>query len=142
MGLYLMGEEKRYFYANITTDQWNFKKYFGAQAVTTERVMRILHLISSLGLFGAETVCLNLAKNIQASGYQSIIGAIQHNGSSKIEIIEKAKKSGIKTFVLKCTSGAYASIISLFVCVLDNTSGGSYRCDGRQGVGIRSHFLH
>ena len=64
--------------------------------------MKILHLISSLGLFGAETIALNLAGTVQGNGYESILCAIENSSNSKIDIIEQANKAGIETHILKC----------------------------------------
>jgi len=63
---------------------------------------RILHLISSSGLFGAENIVLTLGINIQNQKYYSIIGALQNTVDSKVEVIEKASESGVETFTLKC----------------------------------------
>ena len=67
-----------------------------------KKSVKILHLISSLGLFGAENIALTLGEKIQGGGYESVIGALQHSGHPKAEIVIKAEERGIKTFSLKC----------------------------------------
>lgn len=57
--------------------------------------MRILHLISSLGLFGAEQVLLNLAANMP--GVESRIGVLNNLHNPHLEAIAEAKRRGLKT---------------------------------------------
>ncbi len=59
--------------------------------------IRVLHLISSGGLFGAERVVLNLAAH--NNGVQAIVGAINNKHNPHLEIIEEAKHLGLGTIV-------------------------------------------
>ena len=66
-------------------------------------MLKVLHLISSSGFFGAESIVLTLGKNIRDAGFQSVIGALEdgrHNGN--IELVERAGKEGIETRTFKC----------------------------------------
>jgi glycosyltransferase involved in cell wall biosynthesis len=60
---------------------------------------KILHLISSGGLFGAERVVLNLA--CKSKEITSFVGAINNLHNPHLEIIEEAKKLGLKTIVFE-----------------------------------------
>jgi len=58
---------------------------------------RILHLVSSGGLFGAEKVILNLARH--SGGRVSFAGALKNQHNPHLEIIEEAKRIGINTAI-------------------------------------------
>ena len=59
--------------------------------------MKVLHLISSGGMFGAERVILNLAS--QNNGVICWIGALRNQHNPHLEILEEAKRMGLKTFL-------------------------------------------
>src|SRR6476620_9919975 len=58
--------------------------------------MRILHLVSSGGLYGAEQVILNLARGDNTISY---VGALYNTHSPHLEVIDEAKKLGVGTVV-------------------------------------------
>jgi len=61
--------------------------------------LKILHLISSSGFFGAERVLLNLAGDPEVSAY---VGALHNSHNPHLEVIDEAKKLGLKTIVFGC----------------------------------------
>jgi len=63
--------------------------------------VKILHFISSGGLFGAENVLLTIAAGINDHGWISVVGAIRDGRQEHLEIIEKAKAWGIPTVVFE-----------------------------------------
>lgn len=62
--------------------------------------MRILHLISSLGLFGAEQVLLNLASGMKDAEAQ--VGVLHNAHNPHLEIFEEAKKRGLPVVCFRC----------------------------------------
>ena len=60
--------------------------------------IRVCHLVSSGGMFGAERVILNLAKSGQNHSY---VGAIRNAHNPHLEVIEEGKKMGLKTAVFE-----------------------------------------
>lgn len=60
---------------------------------------KVLHLRSSGALLGAETVILELARNSQAFGFESIIGAINNEEDQYPEFLLPAKDHGTTTVV-------------------------------------------
>ncbi len=78
--------------------------------------MKILHLISSNGLYGAERVVLNLAgdKNVD-----TVVGAVKNQHNPHLEIIDEAKRLGLKTAVFE-SSGRFdfkaISEVAKFIC--------------------------
>jgi glycosyltransferase involved in cell wall biosynthesis len=66
-----------------------------ATAVPMDNI-RVCHLVSSGGLFGAEQVILNLAKSDPMYSY---VGAIRNSHNPHLEVIEAGKKMGLNTVV-------------------------------------------
>lgn len=64
--------------------------------MTQKRTRRVLHLVSSNGLYGAERVILNLAQDEDTLSY---VGALHNCHNPHLEIIDEAKKMGLKTAV-------------------------------------------
>ncbi|MBN1869504.1 MAG: glycosyltransferase [Candidatus Omnitrophica bacterium] len=78
----------------------DYENIFGSFELDTRR---ILHLISSSGYFGAESILMTLARNIHDGEYISIVGAFKdYRDNSEIKVIELARESGIQTYMLKC----------------------------------------
>lgn len=64
--------------------------------------MKILHLISSQGLFGAENVVLNVCDGLNNNGMTAIVGAINNTTNPHLEIIERARELRQPAWVLDC----------------------------------------
>lgn len=64
--------------------------------------MKILHLISSRGLYGAERVTLDLCKGLKRSGCESIIGVIRNSHNPHVEVCDEARKNAIDTVIFPC----------------------------------------
>ncbi|MBI5055372.1 MAG: glycosyltransferase family 4 protein [Nitrospirae bacterium] len=76
--------------------------------------MRILHLISSSGLFGAERVLLELSKGLKK--FESccpIAGVIRNSNNPHVEVAEEANASGIDTVIFPCKGQFDFSLVSL-----------------------------
>jgi glycosyltransferase involved in cell wall biosynthesis len=67
--------------------------------------MRILHLISSVGLFGAERVAVELSKSLKKTYHcEPVLGVIRNVYNPHEEILEEAKRNGIDYAVFACRS--------------------------------------
>lgn len=64
--------------------------------------MKILHLISSRGLYGAERVALDLCKSLKRYGCESIIGVIRNSHNPHLEVADEARKNSINTVIFPC----------------------------------------
>lgn len=65
--------------------------------------MKILQLISSSSLFGAEMVAIELSKGLKyLYNCQSIIGIIENRLRQNIEVMKKAKEKGLEVVIFKC----------------------------------------
>jgi len=72
--------------------------YIDLYAKANDKHIKVCHLVSSSGLFGAERVILNLAKN---DPDYSTVGVVQNNHNVHLEIIEEAKNMDLKTAVFE-----------------------------------------
>lgn len=66
------------------------------------KVMKVLHLISSKGFFGAENVVFTLAKEQKRQGIEVFIGTFLDAKHPHCELVEKAQKCGIPTALFTC----------------------------------------
>ena len=67
--------------------------------------MRILHLISSAGLFGAERIAIELSKSLKKTYHcEPIIGVIRNVYNPHEEMLEEAKRNNISCAVFQCRS--------------------------------------
>jgi len=81
--------------------------------------IKVLHLISSGGLFGAENVVLNLAA--KSEGIASFVGAMNNQHNPHLEIIEEAKKMGLNTVVFGSKGKFdFETIIAVKRFIIDN----------------------
>lgn len=65
---------------------------------------RILHLRSSGGLLGAESVILEIASHSEQFGYKSVIGVIADSRDGDSEFLAVARKRGFETHSFVCNS--------------------------------------
>ncbi len=68
------------------------------------RTMRILHLISSKGLYGAERVVIELSKGLLRAGCRPVVGVIMNEYNPHAEVAEEARANGIEAFEFPCRS--------------------------------------
>jgi glycosyltransferase involved in cell wall biosynthesis len=67
--------------------------------------MKILHLIDSGGLYGAEVMLLNLIQAQQSLGLMPVLGSIRRVGAKEKEIEREAKRVGITVHSFPMQSG-------------------------------------
>lgn len=60
-------------------------------------ICKVLHLIDSAGMYGAERVILTLLDELKESPFPGIVGCIRDNNSGVPQIIEEAQKKRIET---------------------------------------------
>ena len=71
-------------------------RYHLAAGLSDTAPVRVLHLVSSGGLYGAEQVILNLA---QSERLISFVGALYNVHSPNLDVTEEAEKRGLNTVV-------------------------------------------
>jgi glycosyltransferase involved in cell wall biosynthesis len=65
--------------------------------------MRILHIISSSGMYGAEAVILNLSRMLRESGQTSILAVFANSSNPNLQLHEAANKEGIESHLIPCS---------------------------------------
>jgi len=102
--------EEKFSMPGMIKNYESFFKSFGSPAlppVKTEcdngfpkKRMKILHLISSNGFFGAENVLLNVCAGVNRNNAKVFVGAINNRQNPHLEVIEAAKRCGLDTVVI------------------------------------------
>src|SRR5690349_15620013 len=64
--------------------------------------MRILHLISSGGYFGAENMLINLATGLRDLGVHNVIGVFENLNNPHIEVAERARRNSLRVVAIPC----------------------------------------
>ncbi|MFP5234136.1 MAG: glycosyltransferase family 4 protein [Acidobacteriota bacterium] len=66
--------------------------------------MRVLHLISSGGMYGAEAVILNLSRTLNQQGHASLIGVFSNAANPNLQLHQLALAEGIESHQIPCRS--------------------------------------
>jgi glycosyltransferase involved in cell wall biosynthesis len=64
--------------------------------------MRILHLISSGGMYGAEAVILNLSRTLNQQGHTSLLGIFSNSSNPNLQLHDLAQQEGIESHLISC----------------------------------------
>ena len=64
--------------------------------------MKVLHLISSGGMYGAESVILNLSHALNAGSHESLIGSFANASNPNLQLHERAAAEGIESHLIPC----------------------------------------
>ena len=64
--------------------------------------MKVLHIISSSGMYGAERVILNLSRRLNSSGHTAMLGIFQHSNQSENPLFDVAVAEGIASYLIPC----------------------------------------
>ncbi len=93
--------------------------------------MKILHLISSSGLFGAERVVIELSKSLkQAYNFHPIVGVIKNAYNPHIEIAEEAKANHIDSVIFPCKGQFDLKLVILLRDYIKNNKVDIIHCHG------------
>jgi glycosyltransferase involved in cell wall biosynthesis len=68
--------------------------------------MKVLHLISSGGMYGAESVVATLASNLQNRGEDTIVGVFDNAHRPKNDASDRIEKAGVKVIRIPCSGRA------------------------------------
>lgn len=73
--------------------------------------MKVLHIISSSGMYGAEAVILNLSRVLKERGHKSLLAAFSNASNPNLQLYEKARAEGIESYVIPCSGQVDRSAI-------------------------------
>jgi len=65
--------------------------------------MRVLHIISSGGMYGAEAVILNMSRFLNEGAHSSMIGVFSNSSNPNLQLHETALKEGIESHLIPCS---------------------------------------
>jgi glycosyltransferase involved in cell wall biosynthesis len=65
--------------------------------------MKILHVISSGGMYGAEAVILNLSRTLDKNGHASVLGVFSNTSNPNLQLHEAATREGIESHLIPCS---------------------------------------
>ena len=74
--------------------------------------MKVLHIISSSGMYGAEAVILNLSRILEQSGHRSMLGVFGNSQNLNLELHERARAEGLESHVIPCSGQVDRSAVS------------------------------
>jgi glycosyltransferase involved in cell wall biosynthesis len=64
--------------------------------------MKILHMISSGGMYGAEAVILNMSRTLNQGPHRSLLGVFSNSSNPNLQLHENATKEGIESYLIPC----------------------------------------
>jgi len=64
--------------------------------------MKILHIISSGGMYGAEAVILNMSRTLNAGSHSSILGVFSNSANPNLQLNEVAIQQGLESNLIPC----------------------------------------
>ena len=65
--------------------------------------MKILHMISSSGMYGAEAVILNMSRTLNEGPHRSLLGVFLNSANPNLQLHESAAKEGIESHLIPCS---------------------------------------
>jgi glycosyltransferase involved in cell wall biosynthesis len=64
--------------------------------------MKVLHIISSSGLYGAEAVILNMSRMLKEDGHASAIGVFSNSSNPNLQLHDRATSDGLESHLIPC----------------------------------------
>ncbi len=73
--------------------------------------MKILHIISSGGMYGAEAVILNLSRTLNEGSHSSVLGVFSNSANPNLQLHEAATKENIESHLIPCNGQIDRTVI-------------------------------
>lgn len=64
--------------------------------------MKVLHLISSAGFFGAENALLQLSRQLKKTDLDNVLGIFENSHNPHVELARKAEEEGLRAEIFHC----------------------------------------
>jgi glycosyltransferase involved in cell wall biosynthesis len=74
--------------------------------------MKVLHIISSGGMYGAEAVILNMSRMLIEASHGSVVGVFSNSSNPNLQLHEAATKEGLESHLIPCSGQLDRSAIA------------------------------
>jgi glycosyltransferase involved in cell wall biosynthesis len=74
--------------------------------------VKILHIISSGGMYGAEAVILNMSRTLNEASHTSVLGVFSNSSNPNLQLHEIAAKEGIESHLIPCKGQIDPTVIA------------------------------
>jgi glycosyltransferase involved in cell wall biosynthesis len=74
--------------------------------------VKILHIISSGGMYGAEAVILNMSRTLNEALHTSVLGVFSNSSNPNLQLHEVAAKEGIESHLIPCKGQIDSTVIA------------------------------
>ncbi len=74
--------------------------------------MKILHIISSGGMYGAEAVILNMSRSLNAGPHSSALGVFSNSANPNLQLHVAAGKEGIESHLVPCKAQIDRTVVA------------------------------
>ena len=64
--------------------------------------MKVLHIISSGGMYGAEAVILNMSRMLLEASHSSVVGVFSNSSNPNLQLHQAASKEGLESHLIPC----------------------------------------
>jgi glycosyltransferase involved in cell wall biosynthesis len=64
--------------------------------------VKILHIISSGGMYGAEAVILNMSRTLNEGSHSSVLGVFSNSANPNLQLHQAAAREGIESHLIPC----------------------------------------
>jgi glycosyltransferase involved in cell wall biosynthesis len=74
--------------------------------------VKILHIISSGGMYGAEAVILNLSRTLNEGSHSSVLGVFSNSANPNLQLHEAAARENIESHLIPCDGQIDRTVIA------------------------------
>lgn len=108
--------------------------------------MRILHVISSGGMYGAEAVILNLSRTLNEHGHTSLLGIFSNSTNPNLQLHERALAEGIASHRIPCNGQIDRTVPASIRALVSATNADlihahGYKADVYAYIAMRKTFI-
>jgi glycosyltransferase involved in cell wall biosynthesis len=95
--------------------------------------VKILHIISSGGMYGAEAVILNMSRTLNESGHSSVLGVFSNSANPNLQLHEAAGREGIESHLISCTGQVDRTVLESIRSLTSKTKADIVHAHGYKG---------
>lgn len=95
--------------------------------------MKVLHIISSGGMYGAEAVILNMSRTLNEGSHTSTLGVFSNASNPNLQLHERARVEGIESNLIPCNGQIDRSAIACIQSLAARTQADIVHAHGFKG---------